>query len=88
MTPMKLAVLAATMLPIGAGAALAGEKLSTEEAQKITDALRGLGCFGGEMEREGEGGKKYFEVDNTKCADGTYDIKFDADLKLIEKKKD
>jgi hypothetical protein len=49
--------------------------------------MTALGCTGGKMEKETEA-SGYFEVDDAKCKDGQYDIKFDKDFKLIGMTRD
>lgn len=73
-------------LAVLATAALADEKPSAAEAEKIKAALAALGCEGGEMEKESNG---KFEIDDAKCKDGVeYDIKLDKDFKLIRMDRD
>lgn len=69
------------LFPVGA---LADEKPTPEQAEKIAAALAAQGCQGGEMEVDD--GK--FEVDDAKCADGEYDFELDKDFNIISKKKD
>lgn len=80
---MKTAILAAAALVFGASAALADDKPSAAEAEKIAAAVKAWGCTGGEMEKETESSGLY-EVDDAKCSDGKkYDLKLDKDFKII-----
>lgn len=82
----KVVLISVAALALGAGAALADQKPSADETQKITAALEALGCKNPEeIEKEDEG---HFEIDDAVCADGQYDIKFDKDFKLISKHKE
>lgn len=63
--------------------ARADRPLTEEEQAKLAPALAAQGCSGGKMEYD----DGLFEVDDAICADGkTYDLKFDANLKLVKKK--
>lgn len=84
---MKRIVATTCILLLTAGAAFADEKVSDAEAKKITDALAAIGCSGGEMEKESEG-TGVFEVDDATCKDGQYDIKLDAEFKVISSTRD
>lgn len=70
-----------------AAPAFADEKVSEEEAKALTAAATALGCSGGEMEKESEA-SGVFEIDDAKCKDGQYDLKFDADYKLVSMTRD
>lgn len=85
--PVKRAsVVAASLLSFSA-AAFADEKLSAEETAKLNEALTALGCSGGEAEKEAEASGVY-EVDDAKCKDGQFDLKFDKDFKLLDMDRD
>lgn len=80
---MKRALFIAASLAFGAGAALADEKPSAAELEKITAAAKAWGCSGGEVEKESESSGLY-EIDDAKCSDGKkYDLKLDKDFKII-----
>ena len=80
---MKSAILAVVALMLGAGAAIADDKPSAAEAEKIAATAKAWGCSGGEMEKETES-SGIFEIDDAKCADGKkYDLKLDKDYKVI-----
>ncbi len=80
-----IAVTAAVVLVLSAGAALADRDVTAEERTKLVAALQAEGCTGGEMEFDD--GK--FEVDDARCADGKeYDLEFDRSYKLIKKDRD
>lgn len=83
----RLAVLAGVLM-LAAAPAFADEKPSDAEAAKIKEALAAWGCEGGSFEKESEA-SGVFEVDDAKCKDGgQYDVKFDANYKLIAITKD
>ena len=50
-------------------------------------AASALGYSGGQLEKESEA-SGVFEVNDTKCKDGQFDIKFDKDYKLLNMTKD
>lgn len=80
---MKRTLLAVASLAFGAGAALADEKPSAAEMEKINATAKAWGCSGGEGEKESESSGLY-ELDDAKCADGKkYDLKMDKDYKII-----
>jgi hypothetical protein len=80
---MKKLLVAALALTMTSGIALADDKPSAEEAEKITAAIKAIGCSGGEFEKETES-RSMYEVDDAKCADGAqYDIKLDKDFKIL-----
>lgn len=80
---MKRASLIAASLAFGASAALADEKPSAAELEKINDAVKAWGCSGGEAEKESESSGLY-EIDDAKCSDGKkYDLKLDKDFRII-----
>ena len=80
---MKLAMMVALAVALGAGSAMADGKPSAAEAEKISATAKAWGCSGGEAEKETESSGLY-EVDDAKCADGKkYDLKMDKDFKII-----
>lgn len=84
---IRLIALAAG-LAVLATSALADEKPSAAEVEKIRAALAALGCEGGEMEKESEA-SGVFEIDDAKCKiGGQFDIKLDKDFKLISMTRD
>jgi hypothetical protein len=84
---MVRATILITSLAFFAASALADEKPTADEASKLNEALTALGCSGGEMEKESEAGG-VFEVDDAKCKDGQFDLKFDKDFKLLNMDRD
>jgi hypothetical protein len=62
-------------------------KLSDAEAKTGMAAATALGCEGGEWEKETEGTGVY-ELDDAKCKDGQFDVKFDKDFKLLNMTRD
>jgi len=80
---MKKSLIAVVALALSSGFALADDKPSAEEAEKIAATAKAWGCSGGEGEKESEG-SGVFELNDTKCADGAnYDIKMDKDFKVL-----
>lgn len=65
--------------------AFADTKPTTQEMEKLKSALSSIGCKGGDMEKERDG---IFEVDDTKCQDGEYDIEFNEKFNVIKKERD
>jgi hypothetical protein len=72
---------------LGGTGALADKPVTAAEAEKIQAALKAWGCSGGKMEQETEA-TGVFEVDDAKCTDGQYDVKFDRDFKVISITRD
>ena len=70
-----------------ASSAMADATPSPSEAVKLNEALAVLGCSGGKMEKETEA-TGVFEVDDSKCRDGQFDLKFDKDFKLLSMIRD
>ncbi len=68
-------------------AAFANQKLSDAEAKTGVAAATALGCEGGEWEKETEATGVY-ELDDAKCKDGQFDVKFDKDFKLLNMTRD
>ena len=69
-------------------AALADSKPTDEEAKKILEALKAVGCEGGTMEKETEG-TGTFEVDDAKCSGGgQWDVKLNKDFVVISLTRD
>jgi hypothetical protein len=63
----------------------ADRPVTEEERAKLLSAIAAEGCSGGKMEFDD--GK--YEVDDAKCSDGrTYDLKFDAEFRLIKKEQE
>jgi hypothetical protein len=67
--------------------AFADAPLSEEELKSATAAASALGCDGGKWEKETEG-TGVFELDDAKCKNGAYDLKFDKDFKLLNMSAD
>jgi hypothetical protein len=64
-------------------AAFADSKPSDAEAEKIKAALTEWGCDGGTYEKETEA-SGMFEVDDAKCHGAQYDLKLDANFKVVD----
>ena len=63
--------------------ARADRPVTEEERAKLSSAIAAAGCSGGKWEFD----DGRYEVDNAKCNDGRiYDLKFDAEFRLIKKK--
>ncbi|WP_414464316.1 hypothetical protein [Hyphomicrobium sp. DY-1] len=62
--------------------AIADTPLTEEEMKSATAAASAVGCEGGKWEKETEG-TGVFELDDAKCKNGAYDLKFDKDFKLL-----
>ena len=89
----KLAtLLTAAILAFGVNTAAHADEVpaSAEETKSIVAALEAMGCKGyDEIEKEmKKDGGYHFEIDDTVCADGQYDVKFDKDFKMMSKSKD
>jgi hypothetical protein len=84
---MNRLIIAAAAVALFAAPAFADEKPSAEEAKALAAAASALGCSGGQLEKESEA-SGVFEVNDTKCKDGQFDIKFDKDYKLLNMTKD
>lgn len=67
--------------------ALAGVEPSIDEVEKLNQALSAIGCTGGEMEKN-MGDVTTYDVDDSICDKGQFDIKFDNNFKIIKQKKD
>lgn len=67
--------------------ALAGVEPSIDEVEKLNQALSAIGCTGGEMEKN-TGDVTTYEVDDSICNNGQFDIKFDNNFKIIKQKQD
>lgn len=84
---MNKLMIAAAALAFLAVPAFADEKPSDAEAKSLEAAASALGCSGGQLEKESEA-SGVFEVNDAKCKDGQFDIKFDKDFKLLSMTKD
>jgi hypothetical protein len=82
----RIACIAAALI-ISAGAAFADSKPSDDEAAKIKASLADWGCEGGTYEKETEA-TGVFEVDDAKCKGAQYDLKLDAEYKVISLTRD
>jgi hypothetical protein len=67
--------------------AFADTPLTDEEMKGATAAASAMGCEGGKWEKEMEG-TGVFELDDAKCKNGAYDLKFDKDFKLLNMSAD
>jgi len=61
------------------GVAAADEPASDEESAKVAEALKGWGCEGGDLVKEGS----RFEVDDATCSQGEYDFYLDKDFTVF-----
>jgi hypothetical protein len=81
-------------LLVPATVALAKDRAVTDqEKPKLEAALKEAGCSGGKMEFDDDKGTAHpngkFEVDDATCQDGKkYDLSFDPEFKLLNKKLD
>jgi hypothetical protein len=66
-----------------AGPVLAKEPAAADVA-KINEALKAIGCDGGEPEVRKDG----FKVEDVSCKDGQYDITLDKSFKVVKKHKE
>jgi hypothetical protein len=80
MKPMLWTMAAAAV--VFSSSAFADAKLTDDEAKKAVVAASAFGCEGGKWEKETEGSGVY-ELDDAKCKDGKFDLKFDKDFKLL-----
>jgi hypothetical protein len=71
----------AAALAFSAGSAHADD-VSKEEEAKIVDALKAIGCEGGEIEKEKDG----YEVDDAQCKTGQADIKLNSKFEITKRK--
>jgi hypothetical protein len=78
-----IAFAAAGFIGSAATFGVADTLVSQEEAEKIKAALDALGCTGGKMEKESEGGTFAYKVDDARCRGGEYDIKLDQNFNVI-----
>lgn len=67
--------------------AFADTPLTEDEMKSATAAASAMGCEGGKWEKETEG-TGVFELDDAKCKNGAYDLKFDKDFKLLNMSAD
>ena len=67
--------------------AFADTPLTESEMKSATAAASALGCEGGKWEKETEG-TGVFELDDAKCKNGAYDLKFDKDFRLLNMSAD
>jgi hypothetical protein len=79
---------------VPAAAAVAKDRAVTDqEKPKLEAALKEAGCSGGKMEFDDDKGASHpngkFEIDDATCEDGKkYDLSFDPEFKLLNKKLD
>lgn len=77
----RFAVVAGAMFAMSMPS-FADTPLTEDEMKSATAAASALGCEGGKWEKETEGTGVY-ELDDAKCKNGAFDLKFDKDFKLI-----
>jgi hypothetical protein len=80
---MKKLIITACAAVLCSTAAFADSKPSDAEAEKIKAALTEWGCDGGTYEKETEA-SGMFEVDDAKCHGAQYDLKLDANFKVVD----
>jgi hypothetical protein len=68
-------------------AARADRPVTPEERASIAAVLEAEGCSGGEYEYEDDDDEAY-EVDDARCADGTYDFELSRDFRILERDRD
>ncbi len=83
----SFAIAAAVMMAFGSTAALADDKPSDDEIEKIKAAVAEWGCEGGTYEKETEG-TGVFEAEDVKCKAGQYDFRLNKDFKVFAIIKD
>jgi hypothetical protein len=84
---MRVPTIIAAALCLTSVAAIADEKPTDAEAEKIKAALAEWGCEGGTYEKESEA-SGVFEVDDAKCKGMQFDLKLDSSFKLISITRD
>jgi hypothetical protein len=67
--------------------ARADRPVTQEERASIAAVLEAEGCSGGEYEYEDDDDEAY-EVDDARCADGTYDFELSRDFRILERDRD
>jgi hypothetical protein len=73
------------LLAFAASAAAADRPITDDERVRLVAALQAQGCSGGEFEFD----DATSEVGDARWADGqTYDLRFDASMRLVEKERD
>ena len=85
MKKMLLSILSLIFFSSLSSTVFADARPSPHEMSKLKSALSSMGCKGGHMEKEKEG---VYEVDDTTCHDGKYDIEFDANFTVMKKERD
>jgi hypothetical protein len=82
----RFAIVAGAMLAMSLPT-FADTPLTEDETKSATAAASAIGCEGGKWEKETEG-TGVFELDDAKCKNGAYDLKFDKDFKLLNMSAD
>ncbi|MEO1280718.1 MAG: PepSY domain-containing protein [Pseudomonadota bacterium] len=87
MKAKALSVAAALLIGLSTIPAIADDDdLTKYEHAQLREALRDIGCHGGEFERESDG---TYEVDDAVCKDGKeYEFKFTKSFDLIGGERD
>lgn len=80
-------IAAAAALCLSGPAALADDKPTDAEVEKIKAAVAEWGCEGGTYEKESEG-SGVLEAEDVKCKAGQYDFRIDKDGKVFAITKD
>lgn len=84
---MRYHVLLTSLFFLYCTSAISGVEPAIDEVEKLNQALAAIGCTGGEMEKN-IGDVTTYEVDDSICDKGQFDIKFDNDFKIIKQKQD
>jgi hypothetical protein len=78
-------ILAASLVVVSCGLAIAGNALSPAEAAKIRAALKEWGCSAGKIEKKTD---RIYEVADAKCKGAIYDITLDEHFRVLEITRD
>jgi hypothetical protein len=76
------------VIVLAAAAARADRPVTAEERAAIVAALEAEGCSGGTYEYDDDDDDGEFEVDEARCADGTYDFELSRDFQIKERDRD
>jgi hypothetical protein len=68
-------------------AARADRPVTAEDRAAIVAALEAESCSGGEYEHDDDDDEAY-EVDDARCADGTYNFELSRDFRILERDRD
>ena len=78
------------VIVLAAAAARADRPVTADERAAIVAALEAEGCSGGTYEHDDDHDDDdgEFEVDEARCADGTYDFELSRDFQIKERDRD